>query len=370
MTDFCKRASRAVRSLHPYQPGKPIEELEREYGVTNIVKLASNENRLGPSDAALEAMRVALDNIWLYPDGNGFELKAVLATKHSVAPSQITLGNGSSDPLAFILGALVQPGDEVLFSEYSFAVYPLITQAIGGVGVSAPVKDWGHDLDAFLERITAKTRVIFIANPNNPTGTWLNSDSLLAFMQQVPEEVVVVVDEAYYEYAVDLTGDAFPDTIPWIGQFPNLMVTRTFSKVFALAGIRVGYAISNRQIADLMNRIRPPFNVNSVALAGAEAALTDTKHLMESVAMNSSGMGQLEQGATALGLDYIPSIGNFISVDFAEPAEPVYQSLLHHGVIVRPVASYGMPNHLRITVGTSDDNRRLLEGLARYFDKQ
>jgi len=363
MIDFSKQASKAVASLRPYQPGKPIEELEREYGVTNIIKLASNENPFGPSRAAKKAMKAALEDIWLYPDGNGFELKTALARKHSVETSQITLGNGSSDPLAFILGALVQPGDEVLFSDHSFAIYPLITQAIGGVGISAPAKDWGYDLDAILERITPKSKVIFIANPNNPTGTWLNKTSLLAFMQQVPQEVVVVLDEAYYEYAVDLAGDEFPETIPWIEQFPNLMVTRTFSKAYALAGARVGYAISNPQIADLMNRIRPPFNVNSVALAGAEAALTDIEHLMESIVMNSTGMAQIEKGVKALGLDYIPSIGNFISVDFGQPAEPIYESLLHHGVIVRPVANYAMPNHLRITVGRPDDNQRLLEGL-------
>ncbi|MCW8824815.1 MAG: histidinol-phosphate transaminase [Gammaproteobacteria bacterium] len=369
MIDFSKIASEAVSSLRPYQPGKPIEELEREYGVTNIIKLASNENPFGPSRAAKKAMTTALENIWLYPDGNGFELKAALAKKHSVDPAQITLGNGSSDPLAFILGALVQPGDEVLYSDHSFAIYPLITQAIGGVGVSAPAKDWGYDLDAILERITARTKVIFIANPNNPTGTWLNKNVLLTFMQQVPEQVVVVVDEAYYEYAVDLAGDEFPETIPWIEQFPNLMVTRTFSKAYALAGARVGYSISHPQIADLMNRIRPPFNVNSVALAGAEAALTDIEHLMESIVMNTTGMAQIEKGVKALGLDYIPSIGNFISVDFGQPAEPIYEALLRHGVIVRPVANYAMPNHLRITVGRPDDNQRLLEGLAHYLGK-
>jgi histidinol-phosphate aminotransferase len=364
MIDFFTRASAGVVALRPYQPGKPIDELEREYGVTNIIKLASNENPFGPSRAAMKAMREALDDIWLYPDGNGFNLKEALARKHSVASSQITLGNGSSDPLAFIVGALVQPGDEVLYSDHSFAIYPLITQAVGGVGVSAPAREWGYDLDAILERVTARTKVIFIANPNNPTGTWVNRNSLLAFMQQVPQEVVVVLDEAYYEYAVDLAGDEFPETIPWIEQFPNLMVTRTFSKAFALAGARVGYAISHPQIADLMNRIRPPFNVNSVALAGAEAALTDIEHLMESVVMNTSGMAQLEKGIKALALDYIPSIGNFLCIDFGRPAAPIYESLLRHGVIVRPVANYGMPNHLRITVGRPEDNQRLLDGIA------
>jgi len=367
--DFFEKASAAVAALRPYQPGKPIDELEREYGVTNIIKLASNENPFGPSRHAMKAMKASLDSIWLYPDGNGFKLKESLARKHSVDTAQITLGNGSSDPLAFILGALVQPGDEVLYSDHSFAIYPLITQAIGGVGVSAPARDWGYDLDAILERINDRTKVIFIANPNNPTGTWLDKNSLLAFMQHVPEEVVVVLDEAYYEYAVDLAGDAFPETIPWIEQFPNLMVTRTFSKAFALAGARVGYAISNPQIADLMNRIRPPFNVNSIALAGAEAALTDVEHLMESVVMNTVGMGQLEKGVKALGLDYIPSIGNFISIDFGQPAEFVYESLLRHGVIVRPVANYGMPNHLRITVGRPEDNLRLLEGIELALNK-
>ncbi|MGM0593260.1 MAG: histidinol-phosphate transaminase [Pseudomonadota bacterium] len=369
MTDFSKYATPGVLGLRPYQPGKPIEELEREYGVSNIIKLASNENPLGPSPKALAAMHDGLGDVWLYPDGNGFELKQKLAAKHGVGIERITLGNGSSDVLEFAVRVFVGPGDEVLFSEHSFALYPILTQAVGGKGVVAPAKAWGHDLVAMQARISERTRVIFIANPNNPTGTWLGEAELEAFIREVPEHILVVVDEAYFDYAIDpATGAAdYPDTSRWVERYPNLMVARTFSKSYGLAGVRVGYAISHPQVADLMNRVRPPFNVNSVALAAAAAALDDTEHLERSVRMNADGLKQLVAGFEPMGLEYIPSVGNFICVDVAREAGPVYEALLHEGVIVRPVANYGMPNHLRVTVGTAEENERFLTALGKVL---
>lgn len=369
MTDFSKYASSGVLGLSPYQPGKPIDELKREYGVSNIIKLASNENPLGPSPRALEAMRAGLEGVWLYPDGNGFELKKRLAARHGVEMSQITLGNGSSDVLEFVLRVFVSRDDEVLFSEHSFALYPILTQAVGGSAVAAPAKNWGHDLDAMRSCITDRTRVIFIANPNNPTGTWLGATELEAFVKDVPAHTLVVVDEAYFDYAMEpATGAAdYPDASAWVSRYPNLMVARTFSKSYGLAGLRVGYAVSHPQVADLMNRVRPPFNVNSVALAAAAAALDDEEHLRRSVRLNAEGLRQLTDGFTAMGLDFIPSVGNFISVDVGRTASPLYEALLHEGVIVRPVANYGMPNHLRVTVGTKQENKRFLEALQKVL---
>ncbi len=369
MIDFTKYAKPGVLGLRPYQPGKPIEELEREYGVSDIIKLASNENPLGPSPKAQEAMHGELRGAWLYPDGNGFELKQKLAARHDVAMSQITLGNGSSDVLEFAVRVFVGPGDEVLFSEHSFALYPLLTQAVGGTPVVAPAKNWGNDLEALKARISERTRVIFIANPNNPTGTWLGGGELETFIQSVPHEVLVVIDEAYFDYAIDpATGAAdYPDTLGWVARYPNLMVARTFSKSYGLAGLRVGYAVSHPQVADLMNRVRPPFNVNSVALAAAAAALDDEEHLKRSVKMNAEGLEQLVDGFKTLGLDYIPSVGNFISVDVGSAAASMYEALLREAVIVRPVANYGMPNHLRVTVGTPEENARFLSALKKVL---
>jgi histidinol-phosphate aminotransferase len=367
MTDFSKYATPGVLGLRPYQPGKPIEELEREYGVSDIIKLASNENPLGPSPKALAAMRGELQDVWLYPDGNGFELKRKLAAKHGVGTDQITLGNGSSDVLEFIIRVFVAPEHEVLFSEHAFALYPILTQAVGGRAVEAPAREWGHDLDAMQARITDKTRVIFIANPNNPTGTWLKAAELEAFIQAVPDHAMVVVDEAYFDYAINPATGAtdYPDTSAWVACYPNLMVARTFSKSYGLAGLRVGYAVSHPQVADLMNRVRPPFNVNSMALAAAAAALDDEAHIHRSVQLNAEGLRQLADGFNSMGLGYIPSVGNFISVDIGRPAAPLYEALLREGVIVRPVANYGMPNHLRVTVGTGEENVRFLTALQK-----
>jgi len=351
-----------VRTLSPYVPGKPIEELQRQYGVSHIIKLASNENPLGPGKRALKAARAALEDIARYPDGNGFVLKSRLAGRHRLTPAQVTLGNGSNDILELVTRAFVGPEHEVIFSEHAFAVYPIVTQAVGATPVVTPARDWGHDLEAMRAAVTPRTRMIFIANPNNPTGTWLRRQALEAFLEALSPDILVVLDEAYFEYVRE---PDYPDGAQWLGRYSNLVVTRTFSKVHGLAGLRVGYGLSNPTVADLMNRVRQPFNVNSVALAAATASLDDEEHLSRSIRLNQEGMQQLVNGFAELNLMHIPSVGNFVCVDLGRPALPVYEALLQEGIIVRPVANYGMPNHLRVTVGLPAENDRFLKALGK-----
>jgi histidinol-phosphate aminotransferase len=363
---FYPRALAGVRGLTPYQPGKPIEELEREYGIQDAIKLASNENPLGPSPAALEAAQRVLRESARYPDGNGFFLKAALSHQLGVDAAQITLGNGSSDVLEFVARVLVSPVHEVVYSQYCFALYPLLIQILGARGRAVPAKDFGHDLNAMASAINDQTRLVYIANPNNPTGTWLRASALESFLAAVPEHVVVVLDEAYYEY---VNSPEYPDSLAWLGSYRNLVVTRTFSKAYGLAGLRIGYAVCHRDLADLMNRVRPPFNVNSLALAMATAALQDKEHIQRSQEVNQAGMAQLIEAFAALGLDYIPSVGNFVTVDTGQPGEKVYEALLRQGVIVRPMGGYGLPRHLRITVGEAEENARFLQALEATLEE-
>jgi len=362
--DFLSLATEGVRGLQPYQPGKPMEELERELGLSDIVKLASNESPLGPSPAAREAAAAALGEVSRYPDGNGAMLKRALAAKLDVAPERLTLGNGSNDVLELLVRAFVTPEHQVLFSEHAFAVYPLATQAVGARAVVTPARDWGYDLEAMAARVSEHTRLAFIANPNNPTGTWVDAAALEAFLRALPEHVLVVVDEAYCEY-VEAPG--YPSCVGWLERYPNLVVTRTFSKAYGLAGLRVGYAVSHPQVAELLNRIRQPFNVNSPALAAAAAALEDHDHLRRAREVNRQGMAQLAAGFEAMGLDYIPSVGNFVAVDVQRPGAEVFEALLPHGVIVRPIGGYGMPHHLRVSVGLEQENARFLEALGQVM---
>jgi|TARA_R110000822_G_scaffold92912_8_gene214192 histidinol-phosphate aminotransferase len=364
--DFLSLALPGVQKLSPYVPGKPVEELAREFGLRaeDIVKLASNENPLGPSPKALEAIRSAFDELTRYPDGNGFLLKQALAERLGVNTSMITLGNGSNDILELITRAFVSPQHEVVFSEHAFAVYPIVTQAVGARPVVVPARDWGHDLDAMAAAITPATRLVFIANPNNPTGTWIERPALERFLAKVPENVIVVLDEAYTEYVE--TGDV-PNGLDYLTQYPNLLVSRTFSKAYGLAALRVGYGICQSAMADAMNRVRQPFNVNSLAQAAALATLEDDAYLAESRRINREGMVQLEAGFTSLGLSWIFSRGNFIAVDLGREAAPVFQGLLRQGVIVRPVANYGMPNHLRVSIGLPAENQRLLDVLGQVL---
>jgi len=362
MCDLINLATPGVAGLLPYQPGKPVEELERELGISNIIKLASNENPLGPGAKAKQAI-LSASELSRYPDGNAHNLKKALAKRHSVNTDQITIGNGSNEILELITRAITGPQHEVIFSEHAFAVYPLVTQAVGARAVVVPAKNWGHDLSAMQAVINENSRLMFVANPNNPTGTWLDTQTLRTLLESCPEHLVLVVDEAYFEYVGE---DDYPDCIQWVNEFPNLLVTRTFSKAYGLAGLRIGYGISHRDIADLMNRVRQPFNVNSLALSAAAAALDDIDHLQQSISMNQAGMKQLTTAFDDMNLQYIPSVGNFICVDMESTAHTgmeIYNKLLHQGVIVRPVDNYAMPNHLRITIGLEEENEKFIKAL-------
>ncbi|MCU7846286.1 MAG: histidinol-phosphate transaminase [Candidatus Thiodiazotropha sp. (ex Monitilora ramsayi)] len=364
MNAFLHIAAPAISELKPYTPGKPISELERELGITHSIKLASNENPLGASPMVVEAIQAALPDLARYPDGGGFELRQALAQKHGITAERITLGNGSNDVLDMVARVFLTPDTESLFSQYAFAVYPISSQAMGADLVVAPARHYGHDLTAMRERVTPKTRVVWIANPNNPTGTWVDKEALYAFIRDLPAEVIVVVDEAYTEY-VDQPD--YPDASQWLDEFPNLIVTRTFSKAYGLASLRVGYSLSHPDVAELLNRVRQPFNVNSLALVGALAALQDPVFIERSVETNRVGMAQLVAGVEQLGLGYIPSVGNFLTVDFNREAGPIDQALLRLGCITRPLANYGMPNHLRLTVGLHAENERLLDGFREVL---
>jgi len=357
--DVYRLATPGIRGLTPYVPGKPVEELERELGIDSAIKLASNENPLGPSPRALAAIREALPDVARYPDGGGYSLKRMLADRLGVTSGQITLGNGSSDVIEFAARIFVAPGDSVVFSQHAFAMYPIVTQAIGARAIEVTARDWGHDLDAMAQAVADDTRLVFITNPNNPTGTWFDRIALRRFMERVPQRVIVVLDEAYFEY---VEHPDYPDGLTLLAEFPNLIVARTFSKVYGLAGLRVGYSVSSPEIADLLNRIRPPFNVNSLAQAAAQAALSDTEHLEKTVALNREGLRQLTEGCRSLGLGFIPSVGNFVCIEAGDAAR-VNESLLRQGVIVRPIGNYGMPRHLRVTVGLPDENERCLAAL-------
>jgi len=359
--DFCVPG---VANLKPYIPGKPVSELERELGISNTIKLASNENPLGPPRAAKAVIHGQLDDLALYPDGSGFALSNALAEKHNLSPSVITLGNGSNDVLDMIGRTFLEPGKEAIFSEYAFAVYPIVTQAVGAKAQIARAKDYGHDLDAMLQLVNDRTRVIFIANPNNPTGTWLSKDALRAFLAQVPERVIVVIDEAYVEYVQE---DEYPDATQWLSEYDNLIVTRTFSKAYGLAALRVGYCLSHPDVANLLNRVRQPFNVNSLAQAAALAALDDHAHIRLSVDYNMQGLAQYEAAFSDMGLEWIPSVGNFITVDLGRNASEIDKAMLGKGVITRPVANYGLPNHLRITVGFPEENERCIAALKEVL---
>lgn len=350
-----------VQRLIPYKPGKPIEELERELGLSRVIKLASNENPLGPSKKALAAIQTALPQLALYPDGSGYNLKMALTRKFAVDADRITLGNGSNEILELIARAFLTPGLEVIYSQHAFAVYPIITQATGATAVVVPALNFGHDLAGMLQKVTAKTRLVFIANPNNPTGTWLAQADLQHFIEELPETCICVLDEAYFEFAGNRNQT---DSITWLEKYPNLIITRTFSKAYGLAGLRIGYSFSSPEIADILNRVRQPFNNNMLALVAAEAALEDSEHLHNTIKVNMQGMQQLTEGFKNLGLTWIPSAGNFVSVDLNEPAEPIYEALLRKGVIVRPVANYGMPSHLRVSIGTSEENQFFLQALT------
>jgi len=365
--DLCEESPSYVRAIAPYQPGKPIPELAREMGLKekNIIKLASNENPLGVSPRAKAAIKKAIAELERYPDGNAFDLRAALATRYGVPGDCIVVGNGSNDLLEMAAAVFLAPGRSAVYSEHCFAVYPLATQSRGARSIVVPANNYGHDLAAMLAAIAPDTRVVFVANPNNPTGTFVPGAELEAFVARVPRQVAVVVDEAYTEY---LPRELRYDSVAWLKKYPNFVLTRTFSKVYGLAGLRVGFGLMQPDVAELLNRVRQPFNVNSLALAAATAALGDTKFVAKSTRMNRAGMTVLERSFKRLGLEYIPSCANFITFRVPQAAA-IYEKLLRQGVIVRPLGGYEMPEHLRVTVGTPKENKRFLTALETALDE-
>ncbi len=361
----CCRAG--ISGLAPYQPGKPPQQLERELGVRDAVKLASNENLRGPSPKVAAALRQALGEIHFYPDGGGHELKALLAAHHGVAPGQVTLGNGSNELLELAGRCFLGPGAAAVYSRHAFAVYALVVQASGAearVAPPLPASDampFGHDLEAMLGRVNDATAVVFIANPNNPTGTWAGQDALRGFLRRLPRRVVAVVDQAYGDYAAHAD---CADAAAWLDEFPNLIVTHTFSKIFALAGLRIGYALSSPAMADLLNRLRQPFNVNAPAQCAAAAALGDRRHVDESVRANAAGLARLREGCARFGVSGLPSAANFLCIEVGGEARRIYEELLARGVIVRPLTNYELPGHLRVTVGLPEHTERFLDAFA------
>ena len=365
--NYSELAPPYIRAIAPYQPGKPISELERELGISGIVKLASNENPLGASPQAVAAAHAALDEIGLYPDGNGFALKDALVKRYGVAHDQVVLGNGSNDLLELAARAFLAVGDKAVYSDHAFAVYALATQAVGATGVSVAARNFGHDLEAMRAAAVAQgAKMIFIANPNNPTGTFLPGDALHKFLRVLPANILVVLDEAYNEYLPEVCRY---DSVVWLKEFPNLIISRTFSKAYGLASLRVGYALGDPQVIDMLNRVRQPFNVNSVAQAAAVAALQDTDFVRQTFALNRSGMAQITDGLSKLGLEYIPSFGNFVSFEIVNAVD-VYRRLLESGVIVRPIANYDMPDYLRVSIGLEKENDKFLSALKRILGEK
>ena len=349
-----------LASLVPYEPGKPIEEVEREYGIPNSIKIASNENPLGPSPKAVAAIAAALPELHRYPDGGGFALKRALALKLGVAPEEILLGNGSNEVLELVARAFLRPGEEAVMSEQAFVVYASVVQATAGIPRSIPLRDFTHDLDAMLAAVTPKTRVVFLANPNNPTGTIYRREEFERFLARMRKDVVIVADEAYAEYVVDAE---YPASLTYRAPGRLLVTCRTFSKIYGLAGLRIGYGVGPAEVVEILNRIRQPFNVNSLAQIGALAALGDDEHVARSRHVNREGMARLEAGLRALGLAPVPSQANFVLVDVGQGGA-VTEALLRRGVIVRPMGGYRFPAHIRVTVGTQAENARFLEALA------
>lgn len=359
--------SPGVTQLRPYLPGKPVEELERELGISNTIKLASNENPLGPSPAGTAAARDSISEINLYPDDIGFRLKRRLSEKLDVTPESLILGAGSSDVIDMVVRTFLGPGRNAVYSRHAFAMYPIYTTAVGAEGRAAtplsashPEMPYGHDLDEMAALVDENTRVVFIANPNNPTGTWLQTEAVTAFLDSLPDHVIVVLDEAYIEYVEDAQ---FPDGVSLLQRYPNLIVTRTFSKIFGLAGLRVGYGIADPELTAWVSRVRHPFNVSLPALAAAEAALGDSEFLARSVEVNTQGKAQLQAYFAERQLACLPSAGNFLTFELPRSGPEVYEDLLREGVILRPLANYDMPMHLRVTIGSATENARFTQAL-------
>ena len=350
-----------IKGLTPYEPGKPIEDLEREYGIKNAIKLASNESPLGPSPKVLEVLKEVISGIHRYPDGNGSRLKEALSTRHSVNTDMLTLGNGSNDIIELVARCFLTPNDNAVYSKHAFAVYPLVTQSLGAQGVEVEAKDWGHDLQAMLDAINDKTKVVFIANPNNPTGTFLERNEIIRFLEKIPSEVIVLLDQAYFDYS-NYEMEDVPFSL--INNFPNLIISRTFSKAYGLAGLRVGFSVTSSSLADYLNRVRQPFNVNSIALSAAEVALDDTEHLEKCLKLNKQEKERFYKFFESHQYQFIKSFANFISFDCKGSSNKVFNNLLPKGVITRSMEIYKMPNHLRVTIGLPEENSVFMESLT------
>lgn len=349
-----------IQSLTPYVPGKPIEELQRELGLDRVIKLASNENPIGPSSRALAALVGATDNLHRYPDGGGHRLRQVLAERWKVSSEQIILGNGSDELLGLLARAFLAPGDDAVMADHTFVIYRMEVTAAHGNPIVVPLTNWTHDLDAMAKAVTPRTRLLFVCNPNNPTGTMVSAEEVERLMASVPSDVVVVFDEAYFEYVRD---PRFPDTIAYVRDGRNVVVLRTFSKIYGLAGLRIGYGITTPEIAGILNRIRPPFNANSLAQRAAAAALGDEEHVARSRSVNAEGMAQVSQGLEALGLTPIPSQTNFLYFDVGRDGRQVFEALLREGIIVRHIEG----TMLRVTIGLADENAAFLQALRKVL---
>lgn len=358
-TDFRLLANQPIRETTPYQPGKPIEELERELGIQSSIKLASNENPLGPSHMAVQAAQRAALNAHIYPDGSCYELKEILCKQLQVSADQLTIGNGSENILELICKAYLNTTSNAVVSEYAFITIPLLVKGYGANVNLAKATNWGHDIDNMLSAVDDNTKIVFLVNPNNPTGTYTNDSDIKKLLDNLPSNIIVVIDEAYSEY---ITQQDYPDSLELLKNYPNIIISRTFSKAYGLAALRLGYALASPDISDMLNRARLPFNVNSIAIKAGCAALLDQEHILKSVAVNNAGMQQVTQGLQDMNLDYIPSLGNFVTVNVSDGAK-VYDALLHEGVIVRPLAGYNMPQHIRVTIGTKEENERFLTSL-------
>lgn len=361
---FNQQIQPQIQQIQPYTPGKPISELQRELGLTHISKLASNENPLGASPKVLAAIEQALKDIGRYPDGNAFFLRHVLSEFLSVPMSQVAVGNGSNELLELIGRVFAGPGDEIIYSQYGFAVYPITAQIVGAKAVEVPAKDYGHDLAAMAAAVTAKTKLIYVANPNNPTGTLFGRDEWEAFMAKIPSQVIVVLDEAYLEYVERAD---YANGMDYLSRYPNLVLSRTFSKAYGLASLRVGYMVASEEIISYINRLRAPFNVNHLAQVAAATALKDQDFVQQTVALNRAGKQQICQALAQMNISFIPSEGNFVCVQFGHDAMALNQRLLKQGVIVRPVANYGLTEFLRVSIGNHQENQHFIDALHRVY---
>jgi histidinol-phosphate aminotransferase len=354
------RPNPGIEKIRPYEGGKPIEEVRRELGLTDVVKMASNENPLGPSPQAVTAMREAAARVHLYPDGNAYYLRQDLARHLDVRPEELILGNGSNDVLQIVGETFIAPGSHVVYPERAFVIYHLVSTLLAARVTRPPMRDYRYDLPALADAVTPETRVVFVANPNNPTGTYVTKAELDAFFERVPDSVLVVLDEAYFEYA---EAPDYPNGLEYLRAGRNVIVTRTFSKIHGLAGLRIGYGVARPEVIEWMNRARQPFNVNSLAQAAARAALADFGHVEKSRALNRAGMEYLTGALSALGVTCVPSVANFVLVLLQRDGAAVSQALMRRGVIVRPMAGYDLPHAIRVTVGLPSENKRFMVAL-------